>query len=76
MNENHELLQEIGVSCNELDHACELGSRQWSIRSEDDGDRARRLHGGFNARTETFRRRVAVEIERKGFQALRTTIGI
>lgn len=49
MNKNHELLQQIGVSCDELDTLVGL-ARQRSIRGKDDWDRTRRLHCGSDPR--------------------------
>ena len=74
MNENHQLLQEIQVSCQELDHLVEVA----------------RTHGAFGAKLtggggggcmaaltpgEELQEKVAKAIEKEGFEVLRTRIG-
>lgn len=75
MNENHKLLQEIGVSCNELDTlvnlACDSGALGAKMTGTGKGGYMVALTPGRE-----LQRRVTEEIERKGFQALPTTIGI
>jgi len=75
MNKNHELLQQIGVSCNELDMLVDLARDSGALGAKMTGTG----RGGYMvalAPGSGLQERVAVEIERKGFQALRTTIGI
>jgi len=75
MNENHRLLQEIGVSCAELDALVELardcGALGAKLTGTGKGGYMVALTPGIE-----LQNRVAKEIGRKGFQALRTTIGI
>jgi mevalonate kinase len=75
MNENHRLLQEIEVSCNELDTlvnlACDSGALGAKMTGTGKGGYMVALTPGRE-----LQRRVTEEIERKGFQALPTTIGI
>jgi mevalonate kinase len=75
MNENHRLLQEIGVSCNELDTLVNLARDNGALGAKMTGTGK----GGYMVALTPGRelqRRVTEEIERKGFQALPTTIGI
>ncbi len=74
MNENHSLLQEIGVSCKELDFLVKL--------AKDNGAYGAKLTGGgaggnMVALTPTkhLQEKVASAIEKEGFEVLRTTIG-
>ena len=75
INENHSLLQEIEVSCKELDFLVDLA----------------RQHGAFGAKmtggggggcmfaltpTKTLQEEVAEAIEKEGFEVLRTRIGV
>jgi mevalonate kinase len=75
MNENHRLLQEIGVSCKELDYLVDLA----------------REHGAFGAKltggggggcmtaltpTKELQEAVATAIEKEGYEVLRTKIGV
>jgi mevalonate kinase len=75
MNENHRLLQEIEVSCKELDHLVDLA----------------REHGAFGAKLtggggggcmvvltpgKVLQEKVAVAMENEGFKVLRTKIGV
>ena len=74
MNKNHEMLQQIGVSCNELDVLVVLARDNGALGAKMTGTG----RGGYMVALTPGRElqeRVAVEIERKGFQALRTTIG-
>jgi mevalonate kinase len=73
MNENHRLLQEIGVSCSELDMLVDLSrdAGAWGAKMTGTGK------GGYMIALtpgKELQENVAMEIERKGFQALRTTI--
>jgi mevalonate kinase len=75
MNKNHELLQQIGVSCDELNTLVGLARDHGAFGAKMTGTG----RGGYIVALTPDRElqeRVAVEIERKGFQALRTTIGI
>lgn len=75
MNENHKLLQEIGVSCNELDTLVNLARDSGALGAKMTGTG----RGGYMVALTPGRelqRRVTEKIERKGFQALPTTIGI
>ena len=74
MNKNHELLQQIGVSCDELDDLVKLARENGALGAKMTGTG----RGGYMVALtpgQELQERVAVEIERKGFQALRTTIG-
>lgn len=74
MNKNHEMLQQIGVSCNELDVLVDLARDNGALGAKMTGTG----RGGYMVAltpSQELQERVAVEIERKGFQALRTTIG-
>ncbi len=74
MNKNHEMLQQIGVSCNELDVLVVLARDNGALGAKMTGTG----RGGYMVALTPGRElqeHVAVEIERKGFQALRTTIG-
>jgi mevalonate kinase len=75
MNENHRLLQEIGVSSPELDSLVSLARDAGALGAKLTGTG----RGGYMVALTPGRDlqgRVAEEIGRKGFQALRTTIGI
>jgi mevalonate kinase len=75
MNENHTLLQEIGVSSPELDALVDLARGAGALGAKLTGTG----RGGYMVALTPGREiqdRVAEEIGRKGFQALCTTIGI
>jgi mevalonate kinase len=75
MNMNHELLQKIGVSCDELDMLVGLARDCGAFGAKMTGTG----RGGYMVALTpgvSLQERVAAEIEKKGFQALRTTIGI
>ncbi|MGA2790654.1 MAG: mevalonate kinase [Candidatus Bathyarchaeia archaeon] len=75
MNKNHELLQQIGVSCKELDVLVDLARDNGAFGAKMTGTG----RGGYMLALTPgldLQERVAAEIEKKGFQALRTTIGI
>ncbi len=74
MNENHALLQQIGVSCRELDALVELARENGAIGAKMTGTG----HGGYMVALtpgKDLQERVANAIERKGLQVLRTKIG-
>jgi mevalonate kinase len=75
MNRNHDLLQQIGVSCNELDVLVDLARDNGAFGAKMTGTG----RGGYMLALTPgldLQERVAAEIEKKGFQTLRTTIGI
>jgi len=75
MNENHRLLQEIGVSSEELDVLVDAARHAGALGAKLTGTG----RGGYMVALTPGRDlqdRVAEEIGRKGFEALRTTIGI
>jgi len=75
MNQNHALLQEIGVSSPELDALVDLARNNGALGAKLTGTG----RGGYMVALTPGRElqgRVAKEIGRKGFQALSTTIGI
>jgi len=75
MNENHRLLQEIGVSSHELDMLVDVARNAGALGAKLTGTG----RGGYMVALTPGRDlqdRVAEEIGRKGFEALRTTIGI
>jgi mevalonate kinase len=74
MNENHRLLQEIQVSCQELDHLVEVSRTHGAFGAKLTGG------GGGGCMTaltpgEELQEKVAKAIEKKGFEVLRTKIG-
>jgi mevalonate kinase len=75
MNENHRLLQEIEVSCKELDHLVELARKQGAFGAKLTGGGG---GGCMTALTPTkeLQEKVAAAIEKDGFQVLRTKIGV
>jgi mevalonate kinase len=75
MNENHALLQRIGVSCPELDLLVDLASNNGALGAKLTGTG----RGGYMVALtpgKELQERVANAMEKKGFQALRTTIGV
>jgi len=75
MNQNHTLLQQIGVSCPELDLLVDLARNNGALGAKLTGTGK----GGYMVAltpTKVLRERVARAMEKKGFQALRTTIGV
>jgi len=75
MDQNHTLLQQIGVSCPELDLLVDLARNNGALGSKLTGTG----RGGYMVAltpTRVLQERVARAIEKKGFQALRTTIGV
>jgi mevalonate kinase len=75
MNENHRLLQEIGVSCKELDQLVDLGRTQGAFGAKLTGGGG---GGCMTALTPTkaLQEKVAKAIEKEGFEVLRTKIGV
>ena len=75
MDENHGLLQEIGVSCRELDFLVELARDQGALGAKLTGGG---LGGNMVALTpgRDLQEKVAGAIEKEGFEALRTRIGV
>ena len=75
MNENHRLLQEIGVSCKELDLLVDLARKKGALGAKVTGG------GGGGCMTaltptKTLQETVAKAIEKAGFEVLRTKIGV
>jgi mevalonate kinase len=75
MNENHRLLQEIEVSCKELDDLVDLARKQGAFGAKMTGGGG---GGCMLALTpgKTLQEKVASAIENKGFEVLRTKIGV
>jgi mevalonate kinase len=75
MNENHRLLQEIEVSCKELDHLVELAREQGAFGAKMTGGGG---GGCMLALTpgKELQEKVAAAMEHEGFKVLRTKIGI
>ena len=75
MDQNHALLQQIGVSCPELDLLVDLARNNGALGAKLTGTGK----GGYMVAltpTKVLQERVARAMEKKGFQALRTTIGV
>ncbi len=75
MNENHRLLQEIEVSCKELDYLVDLARAQGAFGAKLTGG------GGGGCMTaltpgKELQEKVAKAIEKEGFEVLRTKIGV
>jgi len=75
MNENHRLLQEIEVSCKELDHLVDLAREQGAFGAKMTGGGG---GGCMVALTpgKDLQEAVAAAMEHEGFKVLRTKIGI
>ena len=75
MNENHRLLQEIGVSCKELDHLVDLAREKGALGAKLTGGGG---GGCMTALTPTkkLQETVAKAIDKEGFEVLRTKIGV
>jgi len=75
MDQNHDLLQQIGVSSRELDTLVDLARNNGALGAKMTGTG----RGGYMVALTPgpdLQERVAQAIEKKGFQALRTTIGV
>jgi mevalonate kinase len=74
MDENHRLLQELEISCKELDFLVELARQHGAYGAKLTGGG---LGGNMVALTpgEELQERVARAIEKEGFEALRTRVG-
>lgn len=75
MNENHRLLQEIEVSCKELDYLVELAREQGAFGAKMTGGGGGGCILALTPRKE-LQEKVATAIENEGFEVLRTKIGI
>ena len=75
MNENHRLLQEIEVSCKELDYLVDLARKQGAFGAKLTGGGG---GGCMTALTPTkkLQETVATAIEKEGCEVLRTKIGV
>jgi mevalonate kinase len=75
MNENHRLLQEIEVSSRELDLLVDIARKEGAFGAKLTGGGG---GGCMTALTPTWelQKKVAVAIEKKGFEVLRTKIGV
>jgi len=75
MNENHRLLQEIEVSCEELDHLVNLARKQGAFGAKLTGGGG---GGCMTALTPTreLQEKVATAIKKEGYEVLRTKIGV
>ncbi len=75
MDQNHTLLQQIGVSCSELDLLVDIVRNNGALGAKLTGTG----RGGYMVALtpgKDLQESIAVAIEKKGFQALRTTIGV
>jgi mevalonate kinase len=75
MNENHRLLQEIEVSCKELDYLVNLAREQGAFGAKLTGGGGGGCMVALTPRKE-LQEAVATAMEKKGFKVLRTKIGI
>jgi mevalonate kinase len=75
MNENHKLLQDIGVSSNKLDFMVNLAKKSGALGAKLTGGG---LGGYMVALTpgKDKQKKVAEALEKEGFRALRTKIGV
>jgi mevalonate kinase len=75
MNENHRLLQEISVSCKELDYLVDLARKHGAFGAKLTGGGG---GGCMTALTPTkeLQEAVATAIEKEGYEVLRTKIGV
>ena len=75
MNENHRLLQEIEVSCKELDYLVNLAREQGAFGAKLTGGGGGGCMVALTPRKE-LQEAVATAMEKEGFKVLRTKIGI
>ena len=75
MNENHRLLQEIEVSCKELDHLVGLAREQGAFGAKMTGGGGGGCMVALTPEKE-LQEKVAAAMENEGFKVLRTKIGI
>jgi len=75
MNENHRLLQEIEVSCKELDYLVNLAREQGAFGAKLTGGGGGGCMVALTPRKE-LQEAVATVMEKEGFKVLRTKIGI
>ncbi|MBE0512154.1 mevalonate kinase [Candidatus Bathyarchaeota archaeon] len=75
MNENHRLLQEIEVSCKELDYLVNLAREQGAFGAKLTGGGGGGCMVALTPRRE-LQEAVATAMEKEGFRVLRTKIGI
>jgi mevalonate kinase len=75
MNENHRLLQEIEVSCKELDHLVNLAREQGAFGAKLTGGGGGGCMVALTPGKE-LQEAVAAAMEKEGFKVLRTKIGI
>jgi len=75
MNENHHLLQKIGVSCEELDYLVSLAVKQGAFGAKLTGGGGGGCMVALTPGRE-MQEKVAITIENQGFKVLKTKIGI
>jgi len=75
MNENHRLLQEIEVSCKELDYLVNLAREKGALGAKLTGGGGGGCMVALTPRKD-LQEAVAASMEKEGFQVLRTKIGI
>ena len=75
MNENHGLLQEIEVSCKELDYLINLAREQGAVGAKLTGGGGGGCMVALTPRKE-LQEAVAAAMEKEGFKVLRTKIGV
>ena len=75
MNENHNLLQQIEVSCKELDHLVELALEQGAYGAKMTGGGGGGCMVALTPGKE-LQEKVAVAMEKEGFMVLKTKIGV
>lgn len=75
MNENHRLLQEIEVSCKELDYLVNLAREQGAFGAKLTGGGGGGCMVALTPRKE-LQEAIATAMEKEGFEVLRTKIGI
>ena len=75
MNENHRLLQEIEVSCRELDHMVSLARERGALGAKLTGGGGGGCMVALTPRKD-LQEKVAAAFEEEGFKVLRTKIGL